>query len=57
MTDKILTSADIVGKAKLTLTLPFDIAMYVKEEAGALGDTPSKIVERILRNHYEEEHG
>lgn len=56
MPDDIITSADIIGKARLSLTLPFDVAQYVKDEANATGDTASRIVERILRHHYEEEH-
>lgn len=52
-----ITSADIIGKDRLTLSMPFDVVQYVKDQAKKTGDTPSKIVEIILRQHYEEGHG
>ena len=57
MPKEILTSADIIGKDRLSLTLPFNVAAYIKDEAKVTGDSVSVIVERIIRAHYEETHG
>ena len=56
MKREILTSADIIGKERLIVTLPFNVACYVKDESKKTGDSVSKIVESILRAHYESDH-